>query len=163
VVQFITPPSQLVEKTGRPVPGLGATVLRRANAAHKRHIEATDYHKVVEPSLAMLSDSLGQLRTTPTSSHAARQIYNTAHNLKGEGGSFGYHAVSSVASLLCRVTEEPDRSHPRRVVVVSVHVDSLKAMVRYDIKGEPSGLALEVISALSSLVDLYLGPWSLMN
>jgi hypothetical protein len=163
VVQFITPPTQLAEKTGRPDARLGAAMLRRAGAAAKRHIEAANYHKMVEPSLAMLNDSLGQLKSSPSSSHAARQIYNTAHNLKGEGASFGYPAVSSVAGLLCRVTEEPERSHPRRVIVVAVHVDSLQAMMRYDVKGEPSGIALEVISALSTLVDLYLGPWSTMN
>ena len=161
--QIIHPPTQLIDKTGSAVPGLGAVVLRRANDAAKRHVEKTDYCLLVQPSLKLIEASLGYLRSDPSSSEATKRIYDVAHDLRGEGGSFGYPAVSSVAALICRVTEEYEREHPKRLVVVSLQVDSLKAMVRYNVKGDPQGLALEIITALATLVDLYLGPWATLH
>ncbi len=160
VTQFITPPRQLIDKTGQAVRGLGAAVLRKAEAAAKRHVDAVDYRKMVQPSLIQLDASLGRLTADPRSGETIKRIYELAHNLKGEGGSFGYPSVSSVAGLICRVTEQHEQHHPRRLVVVSVQVDSLRAMVRYDVKGDPKGVALEIITELARLVDLYLGPWA---
>jgi hypothetical protein len=163
VTQLIHPPNQLIDKTGSPVPGLGGVVLRRAADAAKRHIAKVDYCKIVQPSLERIDMHLGQLKTNPASTDAARRIFDVAHDLRGEGGSFGYPAVSNIATLICKVTEEPERTHPRRLTVVTVHIDSLKAMVRYNVKGDPNGTALEIISALATLVDLYLGPWAMLH
>src|SRR5262249_8347666 len=104
--------------------------------------------------------SLGYLKADPQSSEATKRIYEVAHDLRGEGGSFGYPAVSSVAGLICKVTEEHERHHPQRLIVVTVQADSLTPMVRHNVKGDPEGVALEVIGALGTLVDLYRGPWA---
>ncbi|MBI1775289.1 MAG: hypothetical protein HYR63_08080 [Proteobacteria bacterium] len=163
MVQFIQPPTKLIDKTGKGNPGLAAIVLKKANEAVKRHLDTHDYRMIAEASLIKMNTSWRQLLAEPHNAETVRRIYEVAHNLRGEGASFGYPAVSSVAGLICRVTEHHEEHHPKRLKVVGVHVDSLKAMVRYNVKGDPNGIALEVISALAILVDLYLGPWALRH
>ena len=84
------------------------------------------------------------------------QIYELCHDLKGEGASFGYPAVSRVADLICRVIDCKAQRDPRFLEIVKIEVDSIRAMIRYDVKGNPRGLAMEIIDALEFLVDNYL-------
>ena len=155
--QFVKPPKQLVDKTGKGIPGAGAKALKKAEEAAKKHTARVDYKAIAQESLDQINSSLKQLLDDPASREAEKRIYELAHNLKGEGASFGYPAVSRVADLLCRVTEKPGQKSPRRLKVIRVQIDSLKAMVRENVKGSPQGIALEVIQALGTLVEKYLG------
>ncbi len=156
MAEFVKPPKQLVDKTGKGVPGQGARALKKAEEAVKQHQNRVDYKSIAQESLDRINTSLKLLIADPGSIEAEKRIYELAHNLKGEGASFGYPAVSRVADLLCRVTEKPGRRSPRRLKVIRVQIDSLKAMVRENVKGSPHGIALEIIQELGVLVDKYL-------
>ncbi|MBI1779654.1 MAG: Hpt domain-containing protein [Proteobacteria bacterium] len=156
MAEFVKPPRQLGDKTGKGVPGAGARALKSAEAAVKQHQNRVDYKSIAQESLDRINISLKELIDNPGLLEAEKRIYELAHNLKGEGASFGYPAVSRVADLLCRVTEKPGQHSPRRLKVIRVQIDSLKAMVRENVKGSPRGIALEVIQELGVLVDKYL-------
>ena len=156
MAQFVKPPRQLVDKTGKGIPGTGAQALKKAEAAVKQHQNRVDYKSIAQESVDKINVSLKELTDDPASAAAEKRIYELAHNLKGEGASFGYPAVSRVADLLCRVTEKPGKKSQRRLKVIRVQIESLKAMVRENVKGSPSGIALEIIQELAILVDKYL-------
>src|SRR5258708_906208 len=98
VVEFIQPPRELRQKTGKGVPGAGLRAVRSAEDAFKRHQDRVDYRSIAQPSLDRLSDLLSHLIFEPGDAEAARQAYEIAHNLRGEGGSSGYPAVSQAAA-----------------------------------------------------------------
>ena len=62
--------------------------------------------------------------------------------------------------VLFRLDEAPFRiaveEAAAQLATARLQIDSLKAMVRDNVKGSPQGIALEVIQALGVLVDKYL-------
>jgi len=155
VVEFIQPPRELRQKTGKGVPGAGLRAVRSAEEAFKRHQERVDYRIVAGPSLDRLSDLLSHLIFEPADAETARQAYEIAHNLRGEGGSFGYPAVSQVAALMSRVFDGAADLGRRQLDVIRLQIATLKAIVRDRSKGAPNGVTLEVITGLAFLVDRY--------
>jgi hypothetical protein len=155
VVEFIQPPRELRQKTGKGVPGAGLRAVRAAEEAFKRHQERTDYRTIAGPSLDRLSELLSHLILEPNDAGAAKEAYEIAHNLRGEGGSFGYPAVSQVAALLSRVVDGVADLDRRQIDVVRLQVAALRAIVRQRSKGAPTGITLEVINGLAHLVDRF--------
>jgi chemotaxis protein histidine kinase CheA len=158
VADYVKPPKHLSEKTGKGVAGGAARVLKKADEAVKKHQQRVDYRRIAQPSLDGLLEALTELTQDPNRAEAAKRIYELAHNLKGEGGSFGYPAVSQVAALLSQVAENVAHADPRKLKVIELQVDSLRAIVRSGQKGRPEGLTQELINALETLVTRYATP-----
>ena len=156
MADFVKPPKHLSEKTGKGVPGGAARVVKKADDAVKKHQQRVDYRRIAQPSLDGLIEALSELTGDPSKADAGRKIYELAHNLKGEGGSFGYPAVSQVAALLSQVAENIGQADPRKIKVIQLQIDSLRAIVRSGQKGRPEGMTQELISGLESLVSKYL-------
>src|SRR5258708_33716241 len=89
MAEFVKPPKQLVDKTGKGVPGQGARALKKAEEAVKQHQNRVDYKSIAQESLDRINTSLKLLIADPGSIEAEKRIYELAHNLKGEGASFG--------------------------------------------------------------------------
>lgn len=77
---------------------------------------------------------------------ALDQLMSAAHDIKGLGESYGYPLATRMAASLCRLIETPAgkaaaRAHP---ALVQAHVDTLRAIVRDQIKSmdHPVGRAL---------------------
>ena len=155
MVEFIQPPRELRQKTGKGVPGAGLRAIRGAEQALKRHQDRVDYRNIAEPSLEKLSELLSHLILEPADAEIAHKAYEIAHNLRGEGGSFGYPAVSQVAALMSRVFDAGIDLGRRQLDVIRLQLDTLKAIVRNRSKGAPAGITLEVINGLALLVDRY--------
>ncbi|MBM3534426.1 MAG: hypothetical protein FJX60_15470 [Alphaproteobacteria bacterium] len=157
MVEFVKPPRALVDKTGRGTPGAGDRLIKKADEAVKQHQGRVDYRVIAGASLDKLNELMRQFATDPASHQAiAKKIYELCHDLKGEGASFGYPAVSRCADLICRVIDCEAQRDKRFLEIVKVEVESIRAMIRYDVKGNPRGVALEIIDALEFLVDNFL-------
>jgi hypothetical protein len=153
MAEFLTPPHPLVDKTGRGMPGLGTRLVKKADQAARAHIDRVDYRTIAWDSLERLNQLMQDFSGDPTRADLGRRIYELCHDLRGEGASFGYPSVSRVADLICRVIDGQARRDKRFLEVVKIELVSLRAMVRFNVKGEPKGIALEVIDALDFLVD----------
>jgi hypothetical protein len=153
VVEFIQPPRELRQKTGKGVPGAGLRAIRSAEDALKRHQERVDYGSIAKPSLERLSELLSRLILEPNDPVTAREAYEIAHNLRGEGGSFGYPAVSQVAALMSRLFDGAADLGRGEIDVVRLQLATLKAIVRLRSKGSPTGVTAEVIDGLAFLVE----------
>ena len=156
MAEYVTPPRTLADKTGRGLPGQGNRLVRKADQAVKEHIAKVDYRLIAGDSLNRLNHLMHEFSGDPTRGDLSRSIYELCHDLRGEGASFGYPSVSRVADLICRVIDGKVRRDKRFLDVIKIEVASLRAMVRYDVRGEPEGIALELIDALDFLVDSFM-------
>ncbi len=157
MVEFVKPPRALADKTGRGTPGAGDRLIKKADEAVKEHQSKIDYKKIAGASLDKLNGLMRQFLTDPDGqAETGNQIYELCHDLKGEGASFGYPAVSRCADLICRVMVSKTQRNQRFLEIVKIEVDSIRAMIRFDVKGNPRGMALEIIDALEFLVDNFL-------
>ena len=137
-VERLKPTKSLKEKTGPAVHGLGDLVLGRAEEKVKEKIAAFDLSVEGETALAELGAQLRILNEGPEEQHllALHQMFEVAHDLRGQSASFGYPLVARACKSLCRLVSEAEGFVKADRAKVQAHIDALVVLVRKNIKGE---------------------------
>ena len=101
--QLITPPNPLKNKVG--TGGPGAVDLSTLERAEKVIADlAETYLEWVEQDLVKLHKALQALSSATGDRKAELEaIYQISHDMKGQGGSFGYQLITVVGNQLCRL------------------------------------------------------------
>ena len=83
-----------------------------------------------------------------------RDVFSFAHDLRGQGGSFGYPLLSLIGGLLCAFLEARDfRLTEGDAVVLQSHFDAAAAIFADEIRGEGDATSQALVTSLSELVD----------
>lgn len=76
------------------------------------------------------------------------RINQIAHELRGQGGIFGYPLVSAVAKSLFELTKDTlDRSE-ECLRLVQNHIETLQIVLRDEVRGDGGSIGLEIIKAM---------------
>jgi hypothetical protein len=61
------------------------------------------------------------------------QVFSISHDMKGQGGTFGYDLVTKVGTYLCRLIEYYDKtiSEKRLNDAIGVHIDALNLILEH--------------------------------
>jgi hypothetical protein len=126
-------------------------VLARAQAA------VADLAKNYAPStLADLDRCIAFLKTareTPEQRAAAvKGLYGIAHNIKGQGGSFGYPLVTRIGHSLCTLARQERVFTDADLGVIQAHLDALRLILTKEIKGEGGEVGAKLAARLESMV-----------
>jgi len=83
------------------------------------------------------------------------QLFSVAHDVKGMGESYGYPLATKIAASLCRLIETPAgraaaRGNPALVIA---HVDTLRAIVRDQIKSDDHPVGRALLRTLGAEVE----------
>lgn len=113
---------------------------------------ADQYIGWVTDDLARLRQAAMPLATGPFTDPAIgdqiKAAFDVAHDIKGQGGTFGYPLVTDVANLLCRYLEQARKSgHVDREVIDS-HVEALETLIENRIGGNGGELGAEILESL---------------
>jgi hypothetical protein len=93
---------------------------------------------------------LGLNRTTK------EELFLSAHDVKGDSGTFGYPAVAPAADSLCRLLEHtPDMSRIPPAII-DQHVDAVRAIVREYARPDIAMIANALTSKLRQVTDEFL-------
>jgi chemotaxis protein histidine kinase CheA len=85
-----------------------------------------------------------------------QELFLSAHDLKGDSGTFGYPAVAPAADSLCRLLEHtPDLSRIP-VTIIDQHVDAVRAIVREYSRDDIAAIASSLTSRLRQVTDEFL-------
>lgn len=84
---------------------------------------------------------------------ALRDVYNVAHDIKGQGSTFGYPLVTAIGQLLCRYAEEAIRHRKVDRTVIDAHVTALRTVVDNRIQGPAGELGDEIVAALKGAAE----------
>jgi chemotaxis protein histidine kinase CheA len=133
--KVIVPPNTLRKKVGPMGPG-GVDTEMLARAEEIVAGLSDTYIEWVQEDLATLDEAFRALREDGADAGARERMFRTAHDVKGQGGSFGYDLVTVIGNSLCRFLEQRERLSPAEVDVVRVHLDSLKLVVANRIEGD---------------------------
>ena len=83
-----------------------------------------------------------------------RDVFSFVHDLRGQGGSFGYPLLSSIGGSLCAFLEARDfRLTEGDAVVLRLHFDAAAASLTDQIGGEGDAISQALVTSLSELVD----------
>jgi hypothetical protein len=82
-----------------------------------------------------------------------KEIYGIAHNLKGQGSSFGYPLITRIGQSLCQLTR-PDRNFSDSDLgIVQAHLDAIRLILAKEIKGDGGDIGSKLAARLEALAD----------
>jgi hypothetical protein len=85
-------------------------------------------------------------------SAAIKELYGIAHNIKGQGSSFGYPLVTRIGHSLCTLVRQERDFSDADLGVVQAHLDALRLILAKDIKGEGGEIGAKLAARLENMV-----------
>ncbi|MGX1198775.1 chemotaxis protein histidine kinase CheA [Parvibaculum sp. MBR-TMA-1.3b-4.2] len=77
------------------------------------------------------------------------EIYAIAHNVKGQGGSFGYDFVTALGASLCRFLRATSAYSDDDLKIVRAHLDALLLAASDDMSGDGGAKGRDILRNLS--------------
>lgn len=113
---------------------------------------ADKYIGWVNDDLARLDAAVAAV-TDGHNADALRDVYGVAHDIKGQGSTFGYHLITEIGQLLCRYTERAIEHKKVDRTVIDAHVEAMRTVVDNRIQGPAGELGREIIDALKGVAE----------
>lgn len=155
-VELIMPPGNLKAKVPVTANGVDADMIERAEQII---VNLKDkYLDWVEEDLERLQRSMlatEALVGGPAEPLAAayHQVYEIAHDMKGQGGSFNYPLVTVVGDRLCRFLEKAwTAPKDSQVPVIRVCVDALRLIITQRIEGDGGPVGSNLLGGLEAAI-----------
>ncbi|NQU59589.1 MAG: Hpt domain-containing protein [Rhodospirillales bacterium] len=152
-LEVINPPNTLKSKVG--TGGPGAVDLEALERAEQVIAGMTDSYldwvaedlKKIEAAYSVLAAATGDRKAE------MEAVFQISHDIKGQGGSFGYDLMTAIGNELCRLIEKADKIGSGEVEAVKIHIDSLKLVIAGDMKGQGGKGGEEMLSGLQKVCD----------
>lgn len=137
------------ETKGTEVP---SAVLERAEDAVRRL--AAGYTEWVQADLARLDAAYAAIAAAPVCGpEHLEPLLNAAHDIKGQGGSFGYPLMTRIGGSLCRYVERLDDPAAIDLALVDAHRQAMRAIVDNRMKGDDDPVGRQITERLRALID----------
>lgn len=150
-VEFIDNPNPIAAKT-KAIVGRSADDMLKA-ADKKIGNLKEEFALLLRKENDRIGAALQIAQTDPGKAKAAvDRIRRISHELRGQGGTFGYPLVTEVCDSLCKlidVTETGDA----QTKIVRTHVDALRAIVTANIEGDGGAIGKELMSSLRQIQE----------
>lgn len=158
IVRFYRFKNRLKEKTAGLAPGkttISTEALKEAEKALTKMSE--DYPDWVSGLIVKLQEQHGRCVDTPEKRHEFfEEINHIAHDMKGQGGTFGYPLITKFADSLYGFTvKRPGEITDNQVELVKSHVDSMRAVIRGRVSGDGGEIGAELSKSLDEAIAKY--------
>lgn len=113
------------------------------------------FQQWLEADVRRLQQARIEAERAQWSDPALDQLMWVAHDIKGMGASYGYPLATEIAASLCRLIETPAGKAAARVApsLAQAHVDTLRAVVRDQIKTSDHPIGRALLKALGAEVE----------
>lgn len=79
------------------------------------------------------------------------ELHGIAHNIKGQGGSFGYDLVTDIGASFCGYLRSAQRLSQAELNIVNMHIRMLKTVSDNDISGDGGETGARIVEKLRVL------------
>jgi hypothetical protein len=113
-----------------------------------------DYEAWSLRSLCDMRAAFSQAQTQPEAlAETLRRIFESAHDLKGQGSSFGYPLITRIGQSLCKLGHCAPSTDwtPERLRAVGAHLDVLVLILEKQIKGDGGPLGAKLAAKLETM------------
>ena len=84
--------------------------------------------------------------------HRANQL---AHELKGQGGTFGYPLITTFGKSLYDLTVGACGTTDSHLEIMKSHIDAMQAVIKGRVKGEGGQIGAELVQTLDAAIKKY--------
>ena len=126
-------------------------VLRKAETAIEEMCE--DYLGWVQKDLADIDTAFDLLVSQKGAEREnLDQIFLLAHDMKGQGGTFGFNLITTIADQLCRLVDKKDFTNKNGFDAIRVHIDAMRVVISKKIKGHGGKEGERVLNGLNRVM-----------
>ena len=135
-VEVITPPDTLKKKVKTGGPGaVDLDTLHRAEAVIAGM--TGNYLEWAAQDLAKIHQALEDLKAEKKDhKDALARIFELSHDIRGQGGSFGYTLMTILGRTLCTFVEKLEDAGPAEVEVIQLHINAMDLVIARQMKGD---------------------------
>ncbi len=117
---------------------------------------STEFEGWMRSECDRLDAARQDVRRRGLAGRAREELFRAAHDIKGQGATFGYPLASEAADSLCRLIEHsPDAERIPRSLI-DQHVDAVRAIIREDARELDHALATALVQRLREVTDEFL-------
>lgn len=116
---------------------------------------AGDYLEWAEEDLLNMEDALDKLKAANTKDRKEHieRIFQLSHDVKGQGGSFGYDMMTRIGDQLCRFVEALESAGAEEIEVIQLHFDAMKLIIANRMAGAGGEEAQKMFVDLKKVTD----------
>lgn len=150
-------PNRLREKVGG-VPGKMGTIdpelLKKAES--KVSEIAASYNDTARDDIADLQSAFINCRDAGDDQTPYIRAMNTmVHNIRGQGGSFGYPLLTEFATSLFDFTDGLTAASPQQLDIIKAHIDTMHIVVQQKISGDGGEVGRQLQDSLKKAITKY--------
>jgi len=152
-LEIINPPNALNQKVG--TGSAGAVDLEALERAEQVIAGMTDSYLewVVEDLKKIEKSSVALEAASGDRKDEMNAVFQVSHDIKGQGGSFGYDLMTAIGNELCRLIEKADKIGAGEVAAVKLHINAMKLVIAEDLKGTGGKEGEKMLSGLQQVCD----------
>ena len=154
-VWYFRLPNRLKEKAGGVAGEPGEMPMKLLEEAEsKLERAALDFTELARGYLKQMSRHCQEAQKQEGSRAPQFQDINLlAHELRGQGGTFGYPLISTFGKMLYEITGGGCREDDTAIEIVKSHMDVMRAVIRDKVAGDGGEVGRALIESLKAAVD----------
>jgi chemotaxis protein histidine kinase CheA len=125
------------------------SMIARAEAAVEALRET--YREQLGEDVAALCALWSRIEAEGADQEKLAELHSIAHNIKGQGGSFGYDLVTDIGASFCDYLRGGPRMAPNELAIVNMHIRMLKNVAENNITGDGGETGARLIEKLRQL------------
>ena len=91
----------------------------------------------VKKDLANIEAFYKELRSSDNKSkETLNHIFLVAHDMKGQGGTFGFDLITTIGDQLCRIIDKIELIRDEELETIEVHIDAMKLVIKDKMVGD---------------------------
>lgn len=131
-------------------------MLARAEAAIQEM--ASNYPDWAMEDVTVLEEIVGALKAgTPRTDDNVKAAFKKAHDMRGQGGSFGYPVITIIANSFCKFSERMEILDQKAIDILAAHAKAMRAVIANRLSGDGGPVAEKLITSLQTAVNKHLG------
>lgn len=144
-----TPPSYVLKAKSPPTGQRLDAVLAAADIAVAER--AGDYLRRARESVAKLERAFDAMHCSGDGRTSQVVLFAIAHDMRGEGGTYGFPLVTDIAGSLCTLLEGSEEADRPPHEAIAVHITALKLVMANSIEGDGGAQGAELLRGLEKV------------
>ena len=79
------------------------------------------------------------------------EVFKVAHDMKGQGATFGYDLITDIGNHLCRYIEKQEVFDDKQMDIVKIHIDTLAEILDNHLTGDGGAKGVALKSKIEAL------------
>jgi chemotaxis protein histidine kinase CheA len=149
--EIIEPPDTLQNKVTYSATGVDLNMLEKAEQIIAGLQDS--YLEWVQEDLSKLQALYEEALARPDQRMILlKDVFRIAHDIKGQGGSFGYDLMTVVGNHLCRFVEALDEVDEAELDVIKLHLDSMRLIIAQRLEGAGGAAGDKIVAGLQAVI-----------